>query len=174
MIRSTHAPAQVEADRPASNVLMSTLLPALTAALATVAGVIHLAHNYLPMEGPPSGSGGPPPGAGDPAAGPGGLMSLVMPHLTEVFILNFLAFVGLALVLVVWARTRPVARVTVDLLLAVLSAATLYAWNAMGRANPAGTGTLALITESALLVLAVADAIWLPPGWREQRASPVA
>lgn len=73
-------------------------------------------------------------------------------------VLNFVGFVGLAVLLLTFARARGVLRVGVDLLLACMSAATLYAWNAMGRANPMGTGTLALVVEAMLIVVVVADA----------------
>ena len=157
-VADDHASQQSAAAR-----ISRTVLPVLIAVLAAAAGAIHLARNYLPMGGPPGGSGGPPPGgpppgAGGPPGGEGGLMSLVMPHLSELFLLNFVAFVGLAVVLVLVARVRPPLRIAVDLLLVILSAATLYAWNATGRVDPAGMGTMALWVELALIVLAVIDA----------------
>jgi hypothetical protein len=130
---------------------------ALVAVLAVTAGAIHLAHNYLPMGEPADAASGPPPGAAA-AGGAGGLMSLVMPHLSQIMLLNFVAFVGLGIVFVIAVRWRPRLRVPVDALLVLMSAATLYAWNAMGQSNPYGTGTLALIVESGLIVLALADA----------------
>jgi hypothetical protein len=129
--------------------------------LAVAAGAIHLAHNYLPMQAPASGSSGPPADAGAAMGGASGLMSLIMPHLSQVMLLNFAAFVGLAIVLVAIARLRSQLRVLVDVLLAGLSLATLYAWNAMGRANPAGTGTLALVVEFALIVIVLGDAVFV-------------
>jgi hypothetical protein len=140
------------------NRLVSTVLPLIIVVLSVAAGAIHLAHNYLPTDGPPAGSAGPPAGAA-PAGGGSDLMSLVGPYLTEVFILNFVAFVGLAVVFGVFARARPTLRVLLDGLLVLLSAATLYAWNAFGRANPSGTGTLALVVELALIGVAVVDAL---------------
>lgn len=62
--------------------------------------------------------------------------------------------------LIVVARLRPVLRVAVDMMLAGLSLATLYAWSAMGRSNPYGTGTLALVVELALVVIALLDAAY--------------
>jgi hypothetical protein len=88
-------------------------------------------------------------------------MSLIMPHLSQVMLLNFVAFVGLAVLLVVIARQRPLLRVAINVLLAGLSLATLYAWNAMGRANPAGTGSMALVVELALIVVTLADAAFV-------------
>jgi hypothetical protein len=85
-------------------------------------------------------------------------MSLVGPYLSEVFVLNFIAFVGLGVMYAVFARTRPNWRILADGLLVLLSAATLYAWNAFGRANPSGTGTMALIVELALIGIAILDA----------------
>ena len=82
-----------------------------------------------------------------------------MPHLTELFVLNFVAYVALAGLFVFVARSRPRVRVTVDGLLVLLSVATLAGWNAMGRANPAGTGTLALLVELALMVVAIGDVV---------------
>jgi hypothetical protein len=134
----------------------------LNACLALVAGAIHLAHNYLPMSGPPAGAeAGVPPPAAMNGAGPSGLMGLVGPHMTDAMILNFVAFVGLAVVMLAFARTRPSLRVVVNLALACMSVVTLYAWNAMGRANPENTGTLALLVESVLIVLALADAVYV-------------
>src|SRR5579884_1161764 len=140
-----------------SGVLTRTVVPAASAVLAITAGAIHLAHNYLPMQAPAGASSGPPPAAPAAAGGASAFMSLVMPHLSEIMVLNFVAFVGLALVLVAIAR-RPRLRVLVDVLLAGLSLATLYAWNAMGRANPDGTGSLALVVELALIAITLADA----------------
>jgi len=140
------------------NRLVDAFLSVIVVALAIVAGALHLAHNYLPMEGPSAGAPGPPPGAA-PAGGGNALMSLVGPHLSAVFVLNFVAFVALAVIFAVLARRRPAWRVTVDVLLLGLSAATLYAWNAFGRANPSGTGTLALIVELALMAAVIVDAV---------------
>jgi hypothetical protein len=88
-------------------------------------------------------------------------MSLVMPHLSEVMVLNFVAFAGLAVLLVAIGRHRTQMRAVTDVVLAGLSVATLYAWNAMGRANPAGTGTMALVVEVALIVFALGDATFV-------------
>jgi len=46
-------------------------------------------------------------------------------------------------------------RAGVDALLILLSLVTLYAWNDMGRSNPDGLGTWALIVEGGLMFLAV-------------------
>jgi hypothetical protein len=135
---------------------MKRTAPVITAVLAIAAGAIHLAHNYLPMQTPAPGIGGPPPAA--TGTGPGGLMSIVMPHLTQVMVLNFVGFAGLAVLLLVVARTQPILRVIVDLLLSGMSIATLYAWNVMGRSNPYGTGMAALVVELGLIVIALGDA----------------
>jgi asparagine N-glycosylation enzyme membrane subunit Stt3 len=136
-------------------------VPSVTAVLAVAAGAIHLAHNYLPMQAPPAGSGGSPADIASTAGGPGGLMGLLMPHLTQVMVLNFVAFAGLAIVLVAIAQPRPSLRVVTDVLLAVLCVATLYAWTSMGRANPYGTGTLALVVEIVLIPVALTDAVFV-------------
>ena len=141
--------------------MLKVVLPALSAILAVAAGAIHLAHNYLPMQGPTSTTStafAAPAAAMSEAAG---WTSLIMPHLSQVMVLNFAAFVGLAAVLLVIARLRSSLRVLVDVMLAALSVATLYAWNAVGRANPLGTGTLALVVELALIVIALADAAFV-------------
>jgi hypothetical protein len=88
----------------------------------------------------------------------GGLMSLVMPHLSQIMLLNFAASVGLAVAFVIAVRSARRLRVPVDVLLVLMSGATLYAWNAMGQSNPYGTGTMALIVEVGLIMLAAADA----------------
>jgi hypothetical protein len=85
-------------------------------------------------------------------------MGLAMSHLQEVMILNFVAFVGLAVLFVVGSRLSCRRRVWVDALLVLVSSATLYAWNAMGRSNPYGTGTLALVVEVALIVFSIVHA----------------
>lgn len=56
-------------------------------------------------------------------------------------------------------RRRSMWRIGVDVLLVLLCAMTLYAWNALGRSNPMQTGTMALIVELALIVLAVTDGL---------------
>ena len=141
-----------------ARLLTSAVVPAVTATLAMAAGAIHLAHNYLPLQAP-SGAGNPPGGAAMQAGGGvSGLMSLVMPHLSQVMVLNFVGFVGLAVVLIAIARLRSQLRGLVDVVLALLRVAPLYAGSAMGRANPYGTGTMALVVELALVVIALADA----------------
>ncbi len=135
--------------------------------LAIIAGVLHLAHNYLPMEVPTDASGGPPVGAPPPGAGGGGgLMDLIGPYLTQIFVLNFVAFVLLALLLFVATRRHSPWRAGIDVLLVMLCAVTLYAWNALGRSNPSGTGTMALIVEVALIALALIDALRI--GFRDR------
>ena len=142
--------------------LTSTAVPALSSLLALLAGSIHLARVLIPMGSRPSGTGGPPPGPPPGGAGaPSALMGLVMPHLNQLFVLNFVAFVGLAVVLFVVARGRPLLRTAIDVVLGVLSGITLYAWNEMGRINPGGTGTMAMIVELALIVLVVADSVFM-------------
>ena len=81
-----------------------------------------------------------------------------MPYMNELFILNFVAYVvlGIAFLMV---RRRPSPRRIVDALLILLSLATLSLWAAMGRPDPLGTGTMALVAEIAVIVLAVIDAI---------------
>jgi len=130
---------------------------ALIPVFAVPAAAIHLAHNYLPMGMPADAGGAPPAGAASPGAA-GGLMSLVMPHLSQIMLLNFAAFVGLAVAFVIAVRSARRLRVPVDVLLVLMSGATLYAWNAMGQSNPYGTGTMALIVEVGLIMLAAADA----------------
>jgi hypothetical protein len=138
--------------------LKRTVVPGFAAMLAIAAGAIHLAHNYLPMQAPSAASTAPPPATTAAGGGLSGLMSVVMPHLSQVMVLNFVGFVGLAIVLVTVARMRAQLRVVVDVALACLSLATLYAWTAMGRANPANTGIMALVVELALIVVALGDA----------------
>lgn len=133
------------------------ILTAVIPGLALVAGVIHLVHNYLPMGMPSGAAAGPAPGAPMNAA-PSGLMGLTMSHLSEVMLLNFMAFAGLAVVFVLTNRLNSRLRVWVDALLVLMSGATLYVWNAMGRSNPYGTGTLALAVELALILFTVVHA----------------
>jgi hypothetical protein len=133
------------------DMLLTTLIPLL----GVVAGAIHLVKNYLPMSASQA-AGAPPAAASQPQAG---LLSLVGPHLGEAFVLNFVAYVVLAGLFVTLGRIRPRLRAVVDVLLVVLSVATLGAWNAMGRANPSGLGTWALLAELALIVLAMLDAV---------------
>ncbi len=138
------------------------LLTALIPLLAVVAGAIHLVKNYLPMT-VSQASGTPPAGAG---VAPTGLMSLIGPHLGEAFVLNFLAYVVLAGLFVTLGRVQPRLRAVLDVLLVVLSVATLAASNAMGRANPSRLGSWALLAELLLIALAALDAV---RQWRTRR-----
>jgi hypothetical protein len=130
--------------------------------LALLAGAIHLAHNYLPEAMP---AGGPPAGGPLPNGAPSGIMALVGPHMELAMMLNFIGFAGLAFVFL-WAarRLQWSLRSGSDVLLVMLSATTLYAWNAMGRFNQYGLGTAALVVEAGLILLAVSDVAGL--AWR--------
>jgi hypothetical protein len=156
--------ARTQWTRSSGSALLGTVVPAASSLLAIAAGAVHLARALIPMGPPPSASGpsgfapGMPPGG---AGAPSGLIGLVMPHLNQVFILNFVAFVALAVVLFVIARGRPLLRVIVDVLLGSLSAVTLYAWNEMGRINPGGAGTMAMVLELALMLVVIADILVL-------------
>jgi hypothetical protein len=152
--REVSSLAVARASRP--HALVDVLLTALIPLLAVVAGAIHLVHTYLPMSAASHPAGAPPAGAGQAA---GGLMSLVGPHLSEAFVLNFVAYVVLAALFLTVGRVRPRLRAPFDLLLIVLSVATLEVWNAMGRANPSGLGTWALVAELALIALAAVDVV---------------
>lgn len=146
----------------------SIVLAALVPLLALGAGVIHL-ERYLMTAGagrpsaPPRTFNGPPPGARPPVGAPHGslVMSLVGPHLTQAFLLNFAGFVILAALFLALLRAARPLRAAVDVVLILMAAATLYAWNAMGHANPRGLGVWGLIAEGGLIILAAIHLVLL-------------
>lgn len=73
-------------ERVDTGTLTGVILPVVIIALAVIAGALHLAHNYVPMDVPSDASGGPPAGAppAGAARGAGGLMDLISPYLTQI------------------------------------------------------------------------------------------
>jgi hypothetical protein len=180
---SIQATAPFAVARPAPNRLATQVLPTLIVLFAIAAGAVHLVHNLLPMVAPllmdasgpggapvPNGAplaGGPPMAGGAPGGAPagglpggtaGGPIGLIMPYMNELFLLNFLAYALLGITFVV-VRRRAFQRLSVDALLMLLSLVTLSLWATMGRPDPLGTGSMALVSEVGVIVLAVIDVI---------------
>lgn len=135
---------------------MRALLSGLIVLLALAIGVLHFALIYVLFRGRIFGSfGGPPPGSPGLPFWPG-----VLP-LPQLFLLNLIAFVLLAALFLVALRGRLIVRYLVDLLLVVVSLATLAGWNNIRRPNPRGLGTWAVSMEIAQIVLAIVHAATL-------------
>lgn len=140
------------------------VLPVIISLLAVADGLIHLRLNFIffngklwgnPSFGPPPGAAGPGPAAGSgPPAGfkpPQALPGVSLPN-NELFTLNFLGFILLAVLLwVVLLRLGALAWV-VDVVLLLVTAATFIAWFRVGKPNPDGLGYLAKGIEIALII----------------------
>jgi hypothetical protein len=140
-------------------------LPGGISALALAAGVIHLLLVYVLFgSAPPPAAGAPAPSGPPPGASPNPLF-MYLPYL---FVLNFLGFSLLTGLFLLVRRASLGVRLAVDALLGLMTVATLWGWNSMGRPNPHGLGTVALVVEVALLVALLAHVFAL----RRQRAAP--
>ncbi|MHB8618732.1 MAG: hypothetical protein ACYDAG_04035 [Chloroflexota bacterium] len=139
---------------------MKTMLSGLVALLALAVGGLHLALNFVVFHGHIfSSPGGParPRRPGGPA-GPGIPGGLSLPQL---FLANFIVYVVLAIVFVAVSRGNRLVRAGVDVLLILVTVATLVGWNRFRRPNPHGLGMSAVILEIALIVLEVIHALTL-------------
>ncbi len=130
---------------------MRVALLAIVVLLALAVGVLHLALNFVLF-------------GGDFSKEPR-LWGLGLP-LAQLFLANCIAYLVLAVLFVAVSRGRPAFRVGVDLLLILVTVATLIGWNSIRRPNPRGLGTWALVLEIALIVFAVVHALTL----RKRRA----
>ena len=137
-----------------------SLLPGLITLLAVTDGCLHLALDFVLFRGNLFGALGPPPGAppgGPPGGGPRP-PELPLP-LNELFVLNFVGYIALALLFWFAPRVFGARRWIADLLLGVYVAAVFAAWWSFGRPNPMGLGLVSKSIEVVLLALLLTD-IW--------------
>jgi hypothetical protein len=127
------------------------VLGGLIVLLALGIGALHFALDFVLFRGNILGgrSGGPPPGAPRLPAWPN-----ILP-LNQLFLLNLVLFVVLAIVFLLVFRRGGVPGGVVDLLLIAATVATLVGWNNIRRPNPQGLGTWAVSMELALIVFAL-------------------
>jgi len=144
------------------------LLPVIITLLAVADGVLHLRLIYVlfrgrlwgspsfggrPLGAPPGG-GGPPPGA--PRGGPPRPIPFISLPLNELFLLNCIGFIVLALLLWFVLRRFGGWVWVVDIVLIGFTALSIIGWVRIGKPNPMGYGHLAKGLEIALIVALVA------------------
>lgn len=143
------------------------VLPAIITLLALADGLLHLRLIYIlfrgrlwgspsfgPPPGAPAGGGGPPPGA--PRGGPPQAIPFVSLPLNELFLLNCIGFVVLALLL--WITLRAFRRAVwlVDVVLIGFTALSIIGWVRVGKPDPMGYGHIAKGIEIVLIVALLA------------------
>jgi hypothetical protein len=139
-----------------SSVLTGRLLPLLIGLLALADGILHLSLDFVLFRGNLFGQLGPPPGAPPPGANPPPALPL---PLNQLFVLNFVVFVLLALAAWFGGRLLGDRRWLVDVAILIVVAITLAGWFQLRRPNPMGLGTLARGIE-VVLVVAVVLHVW--------------
>ncbi len=134
------------------------ILPAIIAVLALADGLVHFSLDFVLFRGNFFGPGrsGPPPGRPAPPPG-GGPPHLPLP-LNEMFLLNFIGYVVLALLFWFAPRWLGERRWLMNLVMIVYVAATFVGWWEFGRPNPMGLGYLSKGIEVLLVVALVAHA----------------
>jgi hypothetical protein len=152
------------------------LLGVVITVLALANGALHLLLDFvlfggkLISSGPPPGPPPePPPGAPGPPPGPPPNPLLVQ-HLNELFLLNFIGY--LILVAAFWLGPRWLGRRRwwVDVVMIVYTAVSIAAWLDIGRPNPMGLGILSKGME-IVLIIALLVHIWTVPRQRRQEDS---
>ena len=133
------------------------ILPIIIVVLALADGVLHLSLDFVLFRGNLFGPLGPPPGAPPPPPG-GGPPRLPLP-LNQLFVLNFVGYLLLALAFWFGVRQGGVWRWLVDVALIVYVAAVFVAWLSFGRPNPMGLGVASKGIEVVLL-LALLVHLW--------------
>lgn len=149
-----------------SQKILRILIPILTLA----DGALHLSLDFVLFRGNLFGNpfgGGPPPGA--PPRGGGGPPPMPIP-LNQLFVLNFVGAVILALVYSFAPRWLGRRSWWVNVVLIGYEATTFAGWWLFGRPNPMNLGYLSKSIEIILIVALVAG-IWLALRSRES-ASP--
>jgi len=139
-----------------SGVLNGRLLPLLIGLLALADGILHLSLDFVLFRGNLFGQLGPPPGAPPPGANPPPALPL---PLNQLFVLNFVVFVLLALAAWFGGRLLGDRRWLVDVAILIVVAITLAGWFQVRRPNPMGLGTLARGIE-VVMVVAVVLHLW--------------
>lgn len=162
------------------------MLPLIITVLALADGLLHFRLDYILFRGRLWGEpsfGGPPPGApprgtGAPGGsapprggGPPSPLPLISLPLNELFLLNFIGFIVLAVIFWIVLRTRPAWIWVVDIVLILYTLASIIGWVRIGMPNPQGLGYLAKGLEIALIVALVAHLATLF-GQRSMRISP--
>ncbi len=136
--------------------------------LAVADGVLHFALDFILFRGRLIGNpfNGPPPGAppGAPAGPPPS--PLILP-LNELFLLNFIGWVVLAVLFWLSPRLLGARRWLVDVAMMLYAAATIGGWVLYGMPNPRGLGYTAKGLE-VVIIVALAVHVWMI--LREQRA----
>jgi hypothetical protein len=138
--------------------LIGRTLPGIIALLAIIDGVLHLSLDWVLFRGNVIGRLGPPPGVAPPP-GANQPPSLPLP-LNQLFLLNFLAYVTLALIF--WfARERLGSwSALFELALLVVAGLSIAGWLQLRRPNPMNLGYLAKSVEVVLIVLVVTH-LWM-------------
>ncbi|HLQ31842.1 MAG TPA: hypothetical protein VK457_04080 [Chloroflexota bacterium] len=138
---------------------MTKVVSALVSLLALGVGSLHFALDFVLFRGNFFGFPPPPPGAPRPAPPPGpppsAIAQLIGSRLPQLFLANLIVYLVLAILFVAVSRARLAVRVVVDVLIALVTIATLVGWNGIGRPNPMGLGTWAVSMEIALIVFAL-------------------
>jgi hypothetical protein len=143
--------------------LFRWILPAVVTLLALADGALHLSLDFVLFRGNLFGAGrsglppGPPPGR--PALPPGGGPPQLPLPLNELFLLNFVGYVVLALLFWFAPRWLGERRWLLDLVMVVYAVSTFFAWWEFGRPNPMGLGYISKGIEFVLIVSLVAH-IW--------------
>jgi hypothetical protein len=132
--------------------------------LALADGVLHLTLDYVLFHGLLIGSAfpsGPRPGGITPPPGsrPGPPLPMPLP-LNEMFLLNFVGYVVLAIVFLVSPRWLGKWRWLVNVAMIGYAATAFLAWLDYGRPNPQGLGYLSKGIE-IVLIMALGVHIWV-------------
>jgi len=130
------------------------------AILALGDGALHLLLNYVLFQGGGNRPPGPPPGAtpgGGPPPGVGGF-PFPLP-LNQLFLLNFVGALVLALLFWFSRRLLGARRWLVDVALIGYAGVTFIAWALVGQPNPMGLGYLSKGIEIVLIVALIVD-LW--------------
>jgi hypothetical protein len=140
------------------------MLRAIIPALALADGVIHLLLDFVLFHGNFFGNpfpSAPRPGATPGGAGPrpGGPRFAPPLPLNELFLLNFVGALVLALLFLYSSRWPAARRWLLDIVMIGYEAITFGAWLLFGRPNPMGLGYLSKGIE-IVLVVALAAHIW--------------
>jgi hypothetical protein len=132
-------------------------LPAAITVLALADGVLHLSLDFILFRGPPPGArpAGSAPPPRPPGAGP--LVRMPLP-LNELFIINFVGWVLLALLFWFGPSLLGVKRRVVDVLMMLWALGTILGWLDVGRPNPMNLGLLAKGIEVVLIVALILHA----------------
>src|SRR5262249_7809157 len=125
--------------------------------LALADGVLHLSLDFILFRGPPPGAQGGQPRPPGPPPGGGPLIRPPLP-LNQLFIVNFVGWVLLALLFWFGPRLVGLSRRVVDALMILWAVGTILGWLDIGRPNPMGLGLIAKGIEVVLIVALILHA----------------